>query len=1524
VAAHGTVVITNAATGAYTYTPNAGYTGADSFNYTLTDGDGDVATATANITISGPAISASQTSSISEEGLAGGIADSLGTSDVTNSATSTAQFTVSGATSVTLGLPTVAYTSGGSAITWALSNGNQTLTGTAAGQTVMTVAIDNTGKYTTTLLKPIDHPVTTTEDVRIVPITVTASNGTASATSTLNVSVEDDSPFASNTTTSVTLPNVNTNIELILDVSGSMGTADAGGGKTRLQLMKESVGQLLDGYDNLGEIRVRIVTFSDTAAQQGGTWVDIATAKTIINGLTANGATNYDAAIVTAQTAFNSSGKISGAQNVSYFLSDGQPNPASSQIDPPEEATWTNFLATNDIKSFAFGMGTGATQGNLNPIAYNGLDNVDTNGVVVSDITQLPPVLRDSVVSPSLGNVVTGGLSGFGFGADGAGNIDTLTIDGTTYTYNPAGAGAVTVSGTNRSVFETADNTLTINTLKGGKFVINLDSGDYNYTASPTISSQQQESVGFSVRDRDGDGATAQLTINVNPPPAAPPVAVNVITVSSPTQVEGTSLSYSVSLSLMTSGTTTFAYALGGGTAAATDYGTPAFSNGVTLNAGILTVPSGVSSFTVTLPTTVDTVDETNETIPLTIGGVTGTGTITDNDGPGISIDNVTVNEGAGTASFTVTLSAASVQPITVDYSTSNNSATAPGDYTAIAATTLTFAPGETSKTITVSITDDSVVESNENFRVDLSNATNASITDNRGTGTIIDNDTPVTPTLSVSNPTVAEAAGFAVFTVSLSNTSATATTFNLALANGTATGSGTDYGSGTATNLQISTDGGTTWTNATAATIAAGQTSVQVRTPITQDTLDEVNETFTLTATRTAGTTTNASAVGTATITDDDATPTISINDVSVNESAGTASFTVTLSAASGQTVSVGYNTSNVEAVAGSDYTSKTGTVTFAPGETTKTITVTIADDALIEVSETFNVNLTTPVNATIADNLGVGTIVDNETSTAARVTLSVADVQHWTFNEASGTTTTNIYPTADQTGTLTDATAGGTNLAPVFTTGHAGTGLQFNGIGQSGSGNSGTRDGGYVALASSVTDPLIGGTSNTGSASLAFWIRTQQVGGTIGWDSPSVIGMENNGGTVDVQWGFINSTGRIGFGMQNIAGVMSANPINDNLWHQVTINHNFSSGATEIWVDGVLSGSGTVAAGVTGLPNKFLGLGVTADDGATTDRYLNATLDDVRIYDRTLTAAQVQSIYTVENNNLGANAVIDNDGGAERFTITATNAISVSVSGAPVGSVIGDGVGGHSVTIASAGQVVDVTGWTHSEMTVRSLGAGVSAMLEVTATGAGTLNTVTEYVNVATAASVFNGTGGTGTAGADYFGPGSGNENISAGGGDDRIYGGAGDDTIDAGAGDNFISGGAGNDNITLGTGANVLKWSLADAGTTVAPAADVVTGFTNASVASGGDILDLRDLLQGENHDTGIGNLSNYLHFEKSGTNTIVHISSTGGFTGGVYVSGKDDQTITLNNIDLTLAGNDQAIILDLLNKKILGVD
>ena len=112
-------------------------------------------------------------------------------------------------------------------------------------------------------------------------------------------------------------------------------------------------------------------------------------------------------------------------------------------------------------------------------------------------------------------------------------------------------------------------------------------------------------------------------------PPVAVPASVSAITSLSAT--EGAALVYTVTLTATTVGSSTLAYALTG-TASGGDVGTPTFSAGVTLAGATLTVPGGVSSFTVTLPAVDDATVEGDETAILTIGGVSSTGTIVDND----------------------------------------------------------------------------------------------------------------------------------------------------------------------------------------------------------------------------------------------------------------------------------------------------------------------------------------------------------------------------------------------------------------------------------------------------------------------------------------------------------------------------------------------------------------------------------------------------------------------------------------------------------------------------------------------------------------------------------------------------------------------------------------------------------------------------------------------------------------------------------------------------------------------------
>jgi len=180
-------------------------------------------------------------------------------------------------------------------------------------------------------------------------------------------------------------------------------------------------------------------------------------------------------------------------------------------------------------------------------------------------------------------------------------------------------------------------------------------------------------------------------------------------------------------------------------------------------------------------------------------------------------------------------------------------------------------------------------------------------------------------------------------------------------------------------------------------------------------------------------------------------------------------------------------------------------------------------------------------------------------------------------------------------------------------------------------------------------------------------------------------------------------------------------------------------------------------------------------------------------------------------------------------------------------------------------------------------------------------------------------------GGAGHDLLVGGAGNDSISGGTGNDILRGGDGNDVLNGGDGNDLLAGGAGNDTMTGGAGADVFVWSLADRGAPGTPAVDTVQTFDNATAGTGGDVLDLRDLLQGEAHDAiSVGNLQNYLHFETAGGNTTIQISSGGGFVNG-YNVGAVDQTIVLQGVNL-LSGfsTDLQVIQDLLNRGKLVTD
>ncbi|HEY6805455.1 MAG TPA: Calx-beta domain-containing protein [Pyrinomonadaceae bacterium] len=345
---------------------------------------------------------------------------------------------------------------------------------------------------------------------------------------------------------------------------------------------------------------------------------------------------------------------------------------------------------------------------------------------------------------------------------------------------------------------------------------------------------------------------------------------------------------------------------------------------------------------------------------------------------PGLSVNDVSITEGdSGTvnAVFTVTLTNGPASGnVTVSAMTLGNSASQGSDFQFTSAS-LTFAPGETTKTVSVPVIGDLVYEGNETFDLLLQNPTGAALVDNTGTATIVDNE-PV-PSLSVNDITIAEGDSGttnAVFTVTLSGPSAFQSGFSFSLANGTATAQ-EDFSSVSGGDF-----------------IFPGLTSKTITVPIIGDTITEGNETFFINLANPTNSTI-ADSQGVATIVDNDgpsgpATFQFAARFVTVPEAAGSVVITVTRTGASNTPASVNYSTSsNGGASDRSDYTLALGTLNFAAGETSKTVTVLLTDDSFVEGNEVFLVNLSNPTNGVTIGlpNQAVVTISDNDSSTTS-----------------------------------------------------------------------------------------------------------------------------------------------------------------------------------------------------------------------------------------------------------------------------------------------------------------------------------------------------------------------------------------------------------------------------------------------------------------------------------------------------------------------------------------------------------
>jgi predicted extracellular nuclease len=290
------------------------------------------------------------------------------------------------------------------------------------------------------------------------------------------------------------------------------------------------------------------------------------------------------------------------------------------------------------------------------------------------------------------------------------------------------------------------------------------------------------------------------------------------------------------------------------------------------------------------------------------------------------------------------------------------------------------IAAGQTSATVTVNVQGDFTIEGDENFTLTLTNATNTdgSVTVNIGAahdaiGTITNDD--AAGAFSVADVSIAEGdAGTTPGTFTVTRTGGSSGSVDVAWTIHLPGGAGGADGSDVSGPLT-----GTVHFD-------EGQTSATIPFTINGDTVNEPNETFTVTldnASASVGTATISDGTGVATITNDDALPAASVADVAVAEGNAGVSylvFTVTLDKASSGTLTYDFQTSPGSAAAGSDYLEVSGTVTFAPGVTSQTISVPIIGDTVPENNETLTVALSNPSGGTIADGSATGTLTNDD----------------------------------------------------------------------------------------------------------------------------------------------------------------------------------------------------------------------------------------------------------------------------------------------------------------------------------------------------------------------------------------------------------------------------------------------------------------------------------------------------------------------------------------------------------------
>lgn len=333
-----------------------------------------------------------------------------------------------------------------------------------------------------------------------------------------------------------------------------------------------------------------------------------------------------------------------------------------------------------------------------------------------------------------------------------------------------------------------------------------------------------------------------------------------------------------------------------------------------------------------------------------------------------LSVDNAARSEGnSGSANlrFTVSLTPASAQTVTVLVRTSDRTALAGSDYNALTQT-LTFAPGESSKSVDVAVLGDTTVEADERFALELVNPVNGSTALPRGLGTIQSDDLPV---LSVNDVSLAEGdAGTAIATFNIALTPAApfAVSVRVDTADGSAMAPGDYSFAGSTVNF------------------APGETVVPFQVQVNADNLVEANESFSVNLSNPQGASIG-DVQGIGTILNDDAAGTLgfALSGFTVGENGGTVAVDVTRQSGNDGSVSVQFAITNGTAVTPGDWTASptSGALTFNQGEVVKSFSFQVVDDNVDEENETIVFTLGMPTGgATLRNTQSITTVLDND----------------------------------------------------------------------------------------------------------------------------------------------------------------------------------------------------------------------------------------------------------------------------------------------------------------------------------------------------------------------------------------------------------------------------------------------------------------------------------------------------------------------------------------------------------------